>query len=224
MGHAATHLGIQVREYDARIRTFIPFYEEILDAGAATFAAAVAAPAPVIVDLGIGSGAFARRCLAERPRARVIGIDLDDDMLAMARRRLGQRFDSVVADFQASALPRADAVIASFALHHVRTMTRKAALYARIRRALRPGGALVVADCFLASSPRVRAADRQQWMGHLARRYGARRAAAFLRAWAKEDVYFTLASEIRSLGQAGFNVDVVWRRASFGVLVGTLDR
>ena len=34
----ASHLGIPLPEYDARIRTFVPFYDEMLDGAAAYFA------------------------------------------------------------------------------------------------------------------------------------------------------------------------------------------
>ena len=38
----ATHLGIDLGEYDARIRTFIPHYEEMLDVAAGSLAGCVA--------------------------------------------------------------------------------------------------------------------------------------------------------------------------------------
>ena len=49
--------------------------------------------------------------------------------------------------------------------------------------------------------------------------HAGRRPKAFLRAWAKEDVYFTLDRETELLREAGFDVDVVWRRDSFAVIV-----
>ena len=42
----------------------------------------------------------------------------------------------------------------------------------------------------------------------------------FLRAWAKEDVYFPLDCEVEWLKQAGFSVEVSWRRDCFAVLAG----
>jgi ubiquinone/menaquinone biosynthesis C-methylase UbiE len=219
---AAAHLGIQTGEYDARIRTFIPFYEEILEAAAGALATAVPVRTPLVVDLGIGSGALSAKCLGALPRrTRVLGIDSDAAMLAMARRRLRDRVELVEGDFLETPVPRCDAITASFALHHVRTAAEKGRLYRRLFRSLRRGGALVNADCCLASSARARAADRLLWRRHLARRYGSRRAEGYLRAWAKEDVYLPLAEEIALLQRAGFLVDVAWRRASFAVIVGT---
>ena len=62
----ASHLGIAVREYDRRIRTFIPNYAEMLDEAAN----ALDASARTIVDLGVGTGALAARCLRHAPAAR----------------------------------------------------------------------------------------------------------------------------------------------------------
>lgn len=216
----ASHLGIRLHEYDTRIRTFIPDYDEMLDAAAAVLATAVR-PAPVIVDLGTGSGALARRALAARPDARIVGIDEDEDMLTMAHARLGSRLISLAGNFLATPFPRADAFTASFALHHVATPRRKATLYRKVRAALRRGGLLVSADCFLASEARLRAADRAAWLAHLERTYTARRAAQLLQAWAGEDTYLALDREIDLLRSAGFRADVAWRRRGFGVLVGT---
>ncbi|MCI0371112.1 MAG: class I SAM-dependent methyltransferase, partial [candidate division NC10 bacterium] len=95
---AATHLGIRLREYDARIRTFIPHYEEMLDAAAAALRA-LDRRAPVVLDLGIGSGALAVRCVAAAAGARIIGVDNDGGMLALAQKRLGGRLTSLPGDF-----------------------------------------------------------------------------------------------------------------------------
>jgi hypothetical protein len=67
----------------------------------------------------------------------------------------------------------------------------------------------------------LQARDRAAWLAHLRRRYGGIRAAAYLRAWAEEDVYFRLEDEIELLRSAGFSVDVPWRRDAFAVVLGT---
>jgi tRNA (cmo5U34)-methyltransferase len=218
---AAAHLGISLREYDARIRTFIPRYEEMLGAAAAVLTA-LSRPKPVVLDLGTGSGALAARLLAVLPRGgRVIGIDSDPGMLAMAVRRVRRRFTPLMGDLQATSLPRCDALTASLALHHIGRRREKATLYARCFRALRPGGLFVNADCCPATSVRLQKRDRDMWLRHLGRRYSAAQTAGFFRAWAHEDVYFPLDDEIAMLREAGFVVDVPWRRESFAVVVGT---
>ena len=216
----ATHLGIRLAEYDQRIRTFIPHYQEMLDAAAATVAT-LAGPEPRVVDLGTGSGALAGRVIRACPRARVTGIDADDGMLGIARKRLRGRLKTIAGDFLSAPLPRCDVMTASFALHHIRTRRAKAALYSKCRAALKKGGAIVNADCCLSSNTVLQARDRDAWHRHLARSYGRAAAEGYLRAWAGEDVYFSLDDERAMLTRAGFAVDVVWRRDSFAVMVGT---
>jgi tRNA (cmo5U34)-methyltransferase len=216
---ATTHLGIKPGEYDKLIATLIPHYLELIDSAAATVGV-VARAAPTVVDLGTGSGALAQRILKARPNARLIGIDEDGTMLAAATRRLRGRIHTIEENFETVRIPPCDVVSASFALHHVRTDRRKGSLYKRCFASLRKGGMFVSADCYLASSARIQANDREAWLGHLRRNYSRAKAENFLKTWAKEDVYFTLEREIELLGKAGFAVDVRFRRESFAVLVG----
>ena len=210
----ATHLGIKLGEYDARIRTFIPDYLEMLHVAANV----VPVDARQIVDLGIGTGTLSACCLRNARRARIFGIDADASMMDAARRRLHSRAELVCGNFIRADLPTGEAVVASFALHHVRTRAAKQKLYRRIRTALRPGGMLVNVDC---QPARDRTLARQQmdaWQSHLMKRYSRMKAIEFLKEWAKEDVYIPLEDEIELMKRSGFGVEVVWRRGAFVVL------
>src|SRR5262245_6164597 len=212
----ATHLGILIAEYDKRIRTFIPDYEEMLDVAATL----VPPSARVIVDLGTGTGALAARALEQAPGARVLGIDADAEILAVAARRLGRRATFVANSFLRAAIPRCDVVVSSFALHHVRTRTPKARLYGRIRRALNRSGRLIVVDCLPASRGAIARAQYDAWRAHLRRSYSPRRATRLLDDWSHEDVYVPLEAEVALMARAGFDVEVVWRKGAFAVSVG----
>src|SRR5260221_7700778 len=119
---AAAHLGIDLREYDARIRTFVQGYDAMLQIAAAALATAVRSRAPLVVDLGIGTGGLSAACLRQVARARIVGIDEDEAMLAAARARLGRRLTATIHEsFETAAIPPCDAVIASLALHHIPT-------------------------------------------------------------------------------------------------------
>lgn len=225
MGVAA-HLHIDVREYDAKIRTFVPHYESMLDEVAAVLGA-LKARAPHVVELGVGSGALAARCLERWPRARLTGIDADPEMLARATRRLapfGSRATLVVGDFATSPLPRCHAVVASLALHHLHTPPEKVRAYRRIARALVAGGLIVNADVALPDDPVVRAQAERAWRAHLERSYTAAETRGYLRAWAGEDTYFPLSTELRWLARAGLTPDVVWRAGGFAVIAGRRPR
>src|SRR5260221_12996051 len=88
---AAAHLGIDLREYDARIRTFVQGYDAMLQIAAAALATAVRSRAPLVVDLGIGTGGLSAACLRQVARARIVGVDEEEGMLAPGPRRLGPR-------------------------------------------------------------------------------------------------------------------------------------
>ncbi|MBI2535829.1 MAG: class I SAM-dependent methyltransferase [Gemmatimonadetes bacterium] len=218
----AAHLKIRLAEYDRRIRTFIPHYEELLSATAGVVAL-LRTRAPLIVDLGIGTAALAARCLEFAPRAWLYGIDEDPDMLAVAARRLhlkSGRHRLVSGDFARVPFPRCDALVATLALHHVHSVRDKRRLYRRCFRALRPGGVFASGDAFLSWAPALRRSEMNVWRAHLRQWYSAREARAFFAAWAREDRYLPLELEVELLESVGLRVDVPWRRAPFGVVVG----
>jgi tRNA (cmo5U34)-methyltransferase len=213
----AAHLGIRLNEYDQRIRTFIPRYEEMLHEAAS----ALDPRTRTIVDLGIGTGALSARCLRRATSARVIGIDADLAILALAQRRLKGACTPIAGNFVRAVLPRADVVVASLALHHVRTRAARLRLLRRVRATLRPGGTFVSADCHPSGDAARWAAQRRAWLAHLRRAYSAREASALLAAWGREDVYVPLDAELALLERAGFRkIDVIWRRGAFAVIAG----
>ena len=208
---AATHLGINLSEYDAVILTLIPHYDELIDAAGAAVGA-LARPAPAVVDLGTGSGALAQAILKASPKARVTGIDEDAGMLAMAEKRLKGRITVIHGNFETTPIPGCDVISASFALHHIRTSRRKAAL--------KRGGLIVSADCCLASAAALQRSDRANWLAHLRQNCSPAKAEGYLKAWAKEDVYFTLEQEMDLLRRAGFKAEIAFRKTCFAVVVG----
>jgi tRNA (cmo5U34)-methyltransferase len=211
----ATHLGIRLEEYDARIRSFIPDYEEMLDVAAR----AIPASARTVVDLGTGTGALAWRCAKRARRAKIMGVDADGEILKMARQRLGSRATLLCQSFLCAAVPRCDAVVASLALHHVRTQNAKSRLYARIHAALRSGGLFVTVDCHPAKDSRLAHQQRQAWID-LLQSYSSSEALELITSWSHEDVYTPLETEVASIQQSGFRVHVLWRQGAFAVIMG----
>jgi trans-aconitate methyltransferase len=212
----ATHLGIDLAEYDARIRTFIPHYEEML-----YVAASVIDPGSrTIVDLGIGTGALSEQCLRSAPGAKLIGIDADAEMLKAAAQRLPPSATFICGSFMREQVPRCDALVASFALHHVRTTSAKAKLYSRLAAGIQPAGQIVNVDCQPANDKKIARKQFAAWRAHLMIAYTASEADNYLAAWSREDVYVTLDAEITLMRKAGLTVEVLWRRNAFAVLTG----
>ena len=226
----ASHLGISIAEYDARIRTFIPDYEEMLEVAAA----AVPANARMILDLGTGTGALAACCLRQARKARVFGIDADPQILKVAARRLGDRAILHCGSFLRAPLRVCDVVVASFALHHIRSRISKRRLYGRLRASLAPHGRFLNVDCYPATDGFRRSdskwgdglarQQRDAWMDHLRRNYSPSKAAALLKAWSKEDFYMPLETEVMIMRNSGFSVEVLWRKGAFAVLMGIAQK
>ncbi|MDE3154476.1 MAG: class I SAM-dependent methyltransferase [Acidobacteriota bacterium] len=210
----ASHLGITLQNYDRQIRTLIPHYDEMLDAAAS----AVPPGTRRLLDLGIGTGALSARCLRVARHAHVAGVDEDADILAMAKARLGRRATLIHGNFVPAALPRTDAIVASFALHHVAARATKQALYRRIAGSLVRRGMFVLADCCPARDPDLAAAQHAQWRAHLQAHYSAAQARAFLDAWKGEDTYMPLETELEMMRKAGLTPEIVWRRDAFAVV------
>lgn len=215
MGVAA-HLGIDLVEYDERIRTFIPYYEEMLDVAAE----AVPRKARTIVDLGTGTGALAARVVEKASHAHVVGIDADSGILSAAACRLQRRGSFLCADFSETPLPDCDAVVASFALHHLRTRRAKSTLFRKAQHALHKKGVLISVDCYPAREAELAREQHEAWKTHLQQWYSRKQAASLLKAWSREDFYMPLEEEISLMRRAGFSVEILWRKGAFAVLRG----
>lgn len=221
----ATHLNITPAQYDDQIRTLIPLYDELISEAAKALQLA-SRRIESIVDLGVGTGALADACLRVVPKASVWGIDADDSMAAMVPARLGRKRKQVElahGDFTATELPACDAMVASYALHHIRTPQAKQKFYRRCFAALRPGGVLINGDCAPAAAPMAFARDLEVWFTHLGKTFGRAKGKRVYESWADEDTYMPLTAETRMLERAGFRVEVPWRRSPFAVIVGIKD-
>ena len=224
------HLRLEIAAYDETIRRFIPGYEAMLAVAAREVAAGVsrlgeraAAPAGgrLVLDLGGGTGALAEAIVAHPEVGTVALIDVDEEMLAQARTRLA-RFRGRVHFHTRSfhdPLPACDGAAASLALHHVRSLDQKRALYRRIHEALRPGGCFVNADATMPVEPAARAATWRGWADHMvACGIDEEQAFAHFEEWAEEDTYFPLEEELGALRAAGFAADCVWREGGMTVV------
>jgi trans-aconitate 2-methyltransferase len=97
-----------------------------------------------VLDAGCGSGRITAAIVERVPRGRVIGVDGSASMIEAARERLGDSADLRVADLVGLDLGETvDAVLSTATFHWIADHD---ALFASLRRALRPTGRLV-AQC-----------------------------------------------------------------------------
>ncbi len=112
---------------------------------------AVPRPDDVIVDVGCGTGSLALLLSRVEPRAQIIGVDPDSDVLAVARQkaaggaavqwRVGMG-DTLV---DTVGMDSADTVVSSLVLHQC-PLPMKRAVLAAMFAVLRSGGRIVIAD------------------------------------------------------------------------------
>jgi SAM-dependent methyltransferase len=112
-----------------------------------------------IVDVGAGTGTLAIALAEAAPKARVVGVDPDPEILEIARAKPGAdrvEFEEALAQELPLEDGAAERVVMSLMLHHLEPDAKRSAL-AEARRILRPGGRLHVADFGRASDPLARA-------------------------------------------------------------------
>ena len=103
-----------------------------------------------ILDLGTGDARLLGLVKLDHPEAAAVAIDFSPAMLEGARKRFGGDSSvTVVAhnlDHPLPELGNFDAVVSSFAIHHL-THERKPDLYSEVYRVLNPGGVLQPGAC-----------------------------------------------------------------------------
>jgi ubiquinone/menaquinone biosynthesis C-methylase UbiE len=111
-----------------------------------------------ILDLGTGDGRLLSLVHQQHPNTDAVALDFSPAMLEAAGRRFaGESSIRVIAhnlDEPLPALGNFDAVISSFAIHHL-VDERKRALYAEIYNLLNPGGVFCNLEHVASPSPRL---------------------------------------------------------------------
>src|SRR5262245_58335116 len=136
------------RSWDRQQEGYMPDREARLGA-LVDIVEAVAGPSPAVLDLACGTASISRRVLARLPHARLVAVDIDPALLAIARTSVGkdERVRVVRADLSdpgwAAAVPVPDggfdAVVTATALHWFSQPDLRR-LYADLRGLVRPGG------------------------------------------------------------------------------------
>jgi trans-aconitate methyltransferase len=160
------------------------------------------------LDLGCGNGRLLSLVKAHAPHARAMGLDFSPTMLESARRQLPDV--ELIAHDLDSPLPAIgpfDAVVSSFAIHHL-PHARKQTLYREVYLLLQPGG--VFCNLEHVSSPTARLHDE------------------FLRAIGRtpqeddpSNKLLDVETQLRWLREIGFaDVDCHWKWRELALLVG----
>ncbi len=115
-----------------------------------------------VLDLGTGDGELLARVRAAHPAAEGMAVDFSAEMLGRARRRFADDATVTVVEHNLDEpLPGAwgtfDAVVSSFAIHHV-SDARKRFLYGEVHDRLEPGGVFCNLEHVASPTPELHAA------------------------------------------------------------------
>ncbi len=123
-------------------------------------------PDDVIADVGCGTGSLAVLLSRVEPRATIVGLDPDPEVLAVARRKAGaaevtvdwrvSMGDALVDSLGANSV---DTVVSSLVLHQC-PLPMKKAILGSMHDVLKPGGKVVIADFGLQRTALMRLAFR----------------------------------------------------------------
>lgn len=107
------------------------------------------------VDVGSGTGTFALKLKGRRPDAQVIGVDGDEEILSLAQAKPGAdgiEWREGLAQELPAETGSVDVVTTSLVIHHLLPDDKRKAL-GEMKRILKPGGRLHVADWGRPSDP-----------------------------------------------------------------------
>lgn len=141
--------------YDADRRPLVPGYDALYGTGLRLIADEAQGRPLRVLDLGAGTGLFAGMALEGLNVAALHLVDASAAMLDGARRRFAgdARVSYAVDDLVTMDLGGGwDAVISALAIHHLEDAAKRD-LYARIRKALAPGGRFVNAEQVAGPTP-----------------------------------------------------------------------
>ncbi len=107
-------------------------------------------PTDTVADIGAGSGYFARRFA--RHAGKVYAVDIDEKLLGLIRAKAPANLETIVAAPDDPRLPQRsiDMIFICDVLHH---LENRPAYYAKLARALKPGGRIVVIDFYKKDLP-----------------------------------------------------------------------
>jgi tRNA (cmo5U34)-methyltransferase len=212
-----------VEYYDSWIRKAVPGYDDLFAAAKELIPFSPDAAVDVL-DLGAGTGLFARQVMDMCPRGRFVLWDVAEKMLEVARDRFRDcagHIELVVDDYRNfTDKGRFDLVISSLSIHHLSDEEKKE-LFRRIYGALRQGGIFINIDLIRGPTPYLEELYSGNWLSKWKKagasddeiRAGIERREAFDRDAPLED-------QLGWLRDAGFSdVDCVYRNFKMGVFI-----
>jgi tRNA (cmo5U34)-methyltransferase len=211
--------------------------DAVLSLELVTQAAAVTTPgARDLLDIGCGAGNYTLKMLERVPDLNCTLVDLSQSMLDRARDRVAEhtrgRVQTLAGDMREAAFGEEafDIVLASATLHHLRAEEEWRAMFARILRALRPGGSFWVSDIVEHTAPEVQAMMWERYGEYLMALKGGgppgkRYRKVVFDAIAEEDTPRPVLFQLNLMREVGFvDLDVLHKNTVYAAFGGRRAR
>lgn len=209
------------QKYDEQRRKLIPCFDDFY--GIATALATSNKKAPVILDLGAGTGLLSSLLLTKFPDASITLIDISEKMLEVARLRLQMypNVNYVVADYtNYLAQEKYDIIVSALSIHHLDDV-QKFELYKNSYSNLNDNGIFINADQVLGETAYLDSLYKSDWISKVEASDLSEEEIASAYERTKLDKMSNLEDQMKMLKSVGFlDVDCIFKYYNFIVLYG----
>lgn len=225
MEHVRAHFDEEAPYFDSEILKFVPHYHEMILTLVESLPFEQNEPINV-ADLGSGTGAISLLIKERYPNARITCVDLADNMIAEAKKKLAPYGDDIrfhKSDFYDYKFDEDyNAIVSSLALHHLYNDSDKKWFFQKIYTSLHFGGIVINADVVLGSGPITQKFYMNKWKQHLSKSFSQEQIdGEVMQHYYAEDNPAPLAEQLIWLKEIGFReVDVYWKYYGFAVYGG----
>ncbi len=222
MDRVQRHFEEEAKEYDDIIKNLIPNYKTMVNI--------LVSLLPFdkeqcfdLIDLGCGTGTVSKAVRDAFSAAKITCVDIAANMLDIAGQKVGKDAMLLQADFNTFEFPQKyDAIVSSFALHHLETDDDKLRFYGKIYGALNPGGIFVNADVVLGGGDALQSLYMKKWKAFMVKNVSEQEVVQkWIPSYYEEDHPATLLAHFDMLAKCGFSdIDAVYKNDNFAVYCG----
>lgn len=223
--NAKTLFETEAKKFDNVIPLLIPFYNEIYNILTDSIPFYKNIPLKIL-DIGCGTGTFAKLLKEKFPYAKITCLDFAQNMIEVAKNKLNNYkgdINFLIGDFSDLKIKNEyDAVVSSFALHHIQTDSEKIRLYKNIYAALNKNGVFLTADIVLGVNNYIKNLYEKKWEEHIIKQFNKSELDSHtLEKYQADDNPSELFNHLKWLEYSGFNqVETIWKYYNFAIFGG----
>lgn len=217
-----SHFDDEAKFYDNIIKDLIPYYEQMIDAMVSCIPFSTNDYFS-IVDLGCGTGTISKNIKDHFPNAQITCVDISQNMLDIAKNKLGNDVSYLNANFYDFEFPQKyDLIVSSLALHHLEDDNSKLEFYKKIYSSLEENGIFINIDVVLGSDNQIQDVYMKKWQEFMLKAVSKDEIEnKWLPNYYAEDRPVSLINHFDMLEQSGFSVfDVIYKYFNFCVYLG----